>query len=200
MMRRRPSIDARGFSLVEVMIALIIIAVGMLGIAKLEAVVLSNTGISRVRALVALQAASLADAMHADRDFWDNQYSDWTASPITVTATVASGSVTALSATNASTLNTALGSPANCTSYCSRVNLAAYDVNQWLNGPGGNGGLVAVLKNSTSTVTCSSATGVVTCTIQIVWTENTAAANQQEASNGAPTAFQQQTYTLVVEP
>jgi len=52
-----------GFSLVEVMIALIIISVGLLGIAKLEAVVLSSTGTSRLRALVALQAESLADAM-----------------------------------------------------------------------------------------------------------------------------------------
>lgn len=183
------------------MIALIIIAVGMLGIAKLEAVVLSNTGISRVRALVALQAASLADTMHADRDFWDDQNSDWT-NPLTVTATVASGTAT-LAATNAATLNTALGSPANCTAYCSRVNLAAYDVNQWVTGTAGSGnksGLSGVLQNYTSTVTCSSATGVVTCTIQIVWNENTAAANQQEAQAGAPTAFQQQTYTLVVEP
>lgn len=203
MTRRRPSIDARGFSLVEVMIALIIIAVGMLGIAKLEAVVLSNTGTSRVRALVALQAASLADAMHADRDFWDGASGDWTANPLTVTATVASGAVT-LAATNSTTLNSALGSPADCTAAaCSHVNLAAYDINAWVSGPasnGNNGGLKAVLKNSTSTVSCSSATGVVTCTIQIVWSENTAAANQQEATAGAPAAFQQQTYTLVVEP
>lgn len=203
MTRRKPSIDARGFSLVEVMIALIIIGVGMLGIAKLEAVVLSNTGTSRVRALVALQAASLADTMHADRDFWDGASADWTTNPLTVTATVASGAAT-LSATNSATLNTALGSPADCTAAaCSPVNLAAYDVNEWMTGPAGTnnkGGLIGVLQNSTSTVTCSSATGVVTCTIQIVWNENTAAANQQEAQAGAPTAFQQQTYTLVVEP
>lgn len=203
MTRRRPSIDARGFSLVEVMIALIIIAVGMLGIAKLEAVVLSNTGISRVRALVALQAASLADTMHADRDFWDGTSGDWTTSPLTVTATVASGAAT-LSATNSGTLNTALGSPPDCTAAtCSPVNLAAYDVNEWITGPASTsnkGGLSGVVQNYTATVTCSSATGVVTCTIQIVWNENTAAANQQEAQAGAPTAFQQQTYTLVVEP
>lgn len=202
MTQRTSSIDARGFSLVEVMIALIIIAVGMLGIAKLEAVVLSNTGISRVRALVALQAASLADTMHADRKFWDGASGDWTTNPLTVTATVSSGTAT-LAATNSSTLNSALGSPANCTAYCSPVNIAAYDVNQWIVGTAASGnksGLSGVLKNYTSTVTCSSVTGVVTCTIQVVWTESTAAANQQEAQSGAPTAFQQQTYTMVVEP
>lgn len=194
MTRRTPSIDARGFSLVEVMIALIIISVGMLGIAKLEAVVLSNTGTSRVRALVALQAASLADIIHADRDFWNGASGDWSTNPLTVTATIASGSAT-LAAANSSTLSTALGSGTDCTTAsCSPVSLAGYDVNQWTTD------FSSVIKNSTSTVTCSSASGAVTCTIQIQWTESTAAANQQEAAAGAPTAFQQQTYTLVVEP
>ena len=79
-----------GFSLVEVMIAMIIICVGMLGIAKLEAVVLSSTGSSRLRALVALQAESLADAMHADRDFWDGTSGDWTSTvAVAITVTTA---------------------------------------------------------------------------------------------------------------
>jgi type IV pilus assembly protein PilV len=196
MTRRTPSVDARGFSLVEVMIALIIICVGMLGIAKLEAVVLSNTGTSRVRALVALQASSLADMIHADRDFWNGTSGDWTTNPLTATASVQSGAIT-LSAGNSSTLSTALGPPpTDCTAAsCSPVNLAGYDFYQWA-----NNGLSQVLKNSTSTVTCSSASGAVTCTIQIVWSENTEAANQQEAAATTPTAFQTQTYSLVVEP
>ena len=180
---------ALGFSLVEVMIALIIISVGMLGIAKLEAVVLSNTSTSRVRALVALQAASLADSMHADRDFWDNQSADWT-SPLGVTVTLASGSST-LSATNSGNLSTALGTPPDCTAQCTPVNMAGYDVSNWATA------LSAVLPNSTSTITCTTAVGVTTCTVQVQWNEGTVAANQQEA---APAAFQAQTYTLVVEP
>ncbi len=50
----------QGFSLIEVMVALIIIAVGMLGIAKMQALALSNTESSGVRSLVAIEAASLA--------------------------------------------------------------------------------------------------------------------------------------------
>src|ERR1700735_3101250 len=60
----------RGFSLVEVMVALIIIAVGMLGIAKMQALALSTTESSGVRSLVAIEAASLAASMHANRDYW----------------------------------------------------------------------------------------------------------------------------------
>jgi type IV pilus assembly protein PilV len=194
---------ALGFSLVEVMIALIIISVGMLGIAKLEAVVLSNTGSSRMRALVALQAASLADSMHADRDFWDgtsNGNSDWT-SPLGVSVTITSGTA-ALAATNSSHLASALSSPPTCTSACTPVNLAGYDLTLWASGSAGIGGLAQLLKNSTSTITCTAATVLnpASCTITISWNENTVAANQQEAQAGAPTSFSSETYTLVVQP
>jgi type IV pilus assembly protein PilV len=194
---------ALGFSLVEVMIALIIISVGMLGIAKLEAVVLSNTGSSRMRALVALQAASLADAMHADRDFWDgtsDSSSDWT-TPLGVSITVTSGTA-ALAATNSSHLSSALGSPPTCTSVCTPVNLAGYDLTQWASGSAGIGGLAQLLKNSTSAITCTAATVLnpASCTITINWNENTVAANQQEAQAGAPASFSSETYTLVVQP
>src|ERR1700743_819427 len=59
-----------GFTLIEVMVALIIIAIGMLGIAKMQALALSTTESSGVRSLVAIEAASLASSMHANRDYW----------------------------------------------------------------------------------------------------------------------------------
>ncbi|HEY1891781.1 MAG TPA: prepilin-type N-terminal cleavage/methylation domain-containing protein [Steroidobacteraceae bacterium] len=191
---------ALGFSLIEVMIALLIVCVGMLGIAKLEAVVLSNTGSSRLRALIALEAASLADTMHANRDFWDGSSGDWT-STVGATITVTGGTA-AFSATNSAHLAAALGASPNCTSTCSHVNLAGYDLNQWASGSGGNGGLAQVIKNSTSTISCIAQTALVpaTCTITITWNENTVAANQQEAQAGAPTNFQSETYTMVVQP
>jgi type IV pilus assembly protein PilV len=184
----------RGFSLVEVMVALIIICVGLLGIAKLEALMLSSTGTSRLRALVALQAASLADTMHADRDYWGGNSVYWVPAngPLALTGTEATGA-TAWVGTNAPA---GAGDPSCVNAVCNSVQLATYDLDQWANG------LKQVLQNSTSTIGCSlaAATGLVTCSIQVQWTENTVAANSQEAAAGAPNAFQQQTYTLVVEP
>src|SRR5205823_9766606 len=62
-----PNVRSRGFSLVEVMVAVIVICVGLLGIAKLQALSLSNTTTSRLRALAAIQVASVAAAMHSNR-------------------------------------------------------------------------------------------------------------------------------------
>jgi type IV pilus assembly protein PilV len=184
---------ASGFSLVEVMVALIIICVGLLGIAKLEALMLSSTGTSRLRALVALQAASLADTMHADRDYWGGGSTYWVPSggDLTLTGTE-SGGTTTWAGTNAPS-----SSPGSCLNVvCTSEQLAQYDLSNW------SASLDTVLQTSTSTVTCSltAGTGLVSCTISVQWNENTVAANKQEAAVGAPTSFQQQTYNLVVQP
>jgi type IV pilus assembly protein PilV len=194
-LRSNVTARARGFSLVEVMVALIIICVGLLGIAKLEALMLSSTGTSRLRALVALQAASLADTMHADRDYWGGNSVYWVPANgnLALTATVANGGTPAWVGTNAPAV---AGDPVCLNVVCNSVQLATYDLDQWASD------LKQVLQNSTSTIGCSLAvaTNVVSCTIQVQWTENTVAANSQEATAGAPAAFQQQTYALVVQP
>lgn len=196
---------SRGFSLVEVMVALIVISVGLLGCAKLGALLVSSTGTSRVQALVALKAASIADAMHADRDFWDGSSSDWSpATALSITATESSGT-TSFSSTGSTTLSNGLTSAPTCTpgsgAPCTPGNMAAYDLTQWATDIGQSTGS-NVLKNSTTTINCASATpasgtAVVTCTIDIQWQENLVAANSQES---APTSLQTENYQLVVQP
>lgn len=191
--------SAPGFSLVEVMVALVVICIGMLGIAKLNALMLSNTSTSRVRALVAQETASLADSMHADRDLWDSASGDWTpgTAPLSIAATETAGT-TAFTVSGSTTLSTAVGAPPNCTkgganAPCTAVNMAAYDLSNWAKA------LSQVLQNSTSNIDCASTTGIITCTINVQWQENTVAANSQEASTGG-TAFQTQNYQLVIQP
>jgi type IV pilus assembly protein PilV len=185
-MKQRSNPQGRGFSLVEVMVALIVICVGMLGIAKMQALVLSSTGGSRMRALAALEASSLATTMHADRDYWSGS----PAATTTVADTGGSASVT----TSDSALQTAIGNEPSCLSGgaapCSHVNMAAYDLDNW------SGDMLTTLPGSTSTIACATSNGVESCTLTITWQENTVASNSQESS----TAFQNQTYQLVVEP
>lgn len=61
---------ARGFTLVEVLVAIVVVAVGLLGIAKLQAVGLSGSKHGRMRAMAALQADSMAASMGGLPGFW----------------------------------------------------------------------------------------------------------------------------------
>lgn len=186
-----------GFSLVEVMVALVVICIGLLGIAKLNALMLSGTTTSRVRALVAQEAASLADSMHADRDFWDGSTTDWdpSSADLSVAVTDAAGTIT-FSASGSTNLASDVASPTDCSTAgpCSSVNMAAYDLTQWASA------LNVVLKNSTSNIDCAPTNGIVTCTINVQWTENAVAANSEETAAGAPAKLVNQSYQLVIEP
>lgn len=172
-----------GFSLVEVMVALIIVCVGLLGIAKLQALMLSNTGASRTRALAALEASSIAATMHANRAYWTGT----PATTTTVNDTTANKGITSTDSTLQTTPNCSFGgSDAPCTA----AKMAAYDMNTWLND------MYATLPGSTSTISCATNI-VVSCTITITWQENTVASNSQEVGTNP---FQNQTYQLVVNP
>lgn len=185
MSRRNTMSRTSGFSLVEVMVALIIICVGLLGIAKLQALMLSNTGASRMRALAALEASSMAATMHADRDYW----AATPAATTTVDDTVANKGITSADSTLQTTPDCYTGgSDAPCTA----AKIAAFDLQNWLND------MYSTLRGSTSLIACASNVGVVSCTITINWQEQTLAANTQEAANANP--FQSQSYQLVVNP
>jgi type IV pilus assembly protein PilV len=180
---------SRGFSLVEVMVSVIVIAVGMLGIAKMHALALASTGAARMRSIAALEAASLASAMHTNRTYW-----------------AAAGVPPATINITGNTISDAtLGAAMDCTSnsgrprpICTSVQLAAYDLQTWASS------LTALLPNDTAAITCSNTSNIpVTCTIQIAWVENAVGVNAQEANqaaNAGPAAFQKPTYTLYVEP
>lgn len=175
---------ARGFSLIEVMVAVIIIAVGLLGIGKMQALSIASTHSANMRSLAAIEAASLAATMHANRDYWD------ATPPVTTTVTG-----TAITSTTA-------GFPAaaaDCTSAgtvpCSTTTLASYDLEQWVLA------LNQLLPNASATINCPNSTPPLSCTIQIGWAEQAVALNTTEAANASTSEqFDTPTYTLYVEP
>jgi type IV pilus assembly protein PilV len=181
---------ARGFTLVEVMVALIIIAVGMLGIAKMQGLALSSTGASRSRALAAIEASSLAAAMQANRTYWSSG-----SVPASITVTTSAGAAptiastttamqTALTAVAGTTPCSGMGATLSC--YCTTgnsapcttsINLAASDVYDW------GWALADFLPSATATVTCAPLDLPVDCTITIGWNENAVAMTSQQAAN-----------------
>lgn len=178
----------RGFSLIEVMVALIIIAVGMLGIAKMQALALSTTGSSGVRSLVAIEAASLAASMHANRDYW-------VAGPPPASFTVAV-QTTGPQTYSVAISDTTLAATQNCaTSSCTAAPMAAYDVQQW------GQALAQVVPAALATINCNNATVPLSCTIQITWQENvTSTSNAAAATSSAASVLNSPQYTLYVEP
>ena len=178
----KTQIRMRGFSLLEVMVALIVVSVGMLGIAKMHALAFASTGSASMRSLAAIEAASLASMMRANRGYW----AAGAAPPvITITGTTISD------ATLAGTAATVTYCMKGANTPCSPATLAAYDLHRWA------AALNAILPTPSATVSCPVIAPPISCTIQINWVEKTVAINAQ-AANGP--AMQAPTYVLYVEP
>jgi type IV pilus assembly protein PilV len=183
---------SHGFSLIEVLIALIIIGVGMLGIAKLQALSYASTGTASLRSLAAIEAASMASAMRANRNYWS------------VTAgTSGANAVQTIQITNGTVSSSTDGqlttSAVDCSAaVCSNnAQLAAYDLLQWAKS------LYALLPSDTATVTCippapANPNYPVGCNITVNWVERQAGINAQ--SSGTATPMTAPSYTLYVEP
>ena len=167
---------ARGFSLVEVMVALVVCAVGLLGLAKMESLALSSTSVASSRSIAAIEASSLAAAMHANPGYWAAGF----APPVTL--------VSAAPANNFSTAAPCLTAGAGS---CIPSAMAFYDLQQWAIS------LNAVLPGYLATVSCSVTGFPVSCTIQIQWTENAVAVSAAQTGIGSLAA---PTYVLYVQP
>jgi type IV pilus assembly protein PilV len=169
--------SSRGFSLVEVMVALIVCSVGMLGLAKMESLAISSTNVASDRALAAIQASSLAAAMHANRGYWG------------------AGLAPAVTLVDATPANNFSGAP-DCTTSgagaCSPDQMRQSDLKQWAIA------LQTLLPGYRATITCVTASVPVNCTIQIQWAENAVAINAQQKVDIAN--LQGPTYVLYVQP
>jgi type IV pilus assembly protein PilV len=195
---RNPSRRLRrdtGFSLLEVMVALVVMSVGLLGIAKMQALALSSTSTARMRSLAALEASSLASAMRADRSYWSAVTIDLTASvkstPGVKTATITS------SDTNLA--------PGTGSFPWKPIAIAGQDLQDWAND------LVGQVPTASATVSCKAPPALpappapVGCRIEIDWLENQVASNAQQAAQLASQAAQagglpKTSYILYVDP
>ncbi|QAU24263.1 type IV pilus modification protein PilV [Dyella sp. M7H15-1] len=171
----------RGFTLLEVLVALVILSIGLLGLAAMQASALSSTHGSQLESMVAIQARSLADAMSANPDYWAN-----TSPTFTVTGTG--------SASDSSSGLTFTGSPPTYSGSCfnticpTSADVAGYDVQLWANQ------LLLQVPGSKASIVCS-ASAPVGCSITITWTEKSAAAVNQGTTNASATT--NMSYTLV---
>jgi type IV pilus assembly protein PilV len=180
---------ARGFSLVEVLVALLIIGVGMLGIAKIQAMAYASTGTASLRSLAAIQAASLASSMRANRAYWTNPLPG-------LSVSVTGGATPTLSINDASLTTTPCNFPTTCATPAAT---AGNDISVWANT------INSVLPSVSALISCPAATVVssvtqpVECTIQLNWAERNIGINTQSQGTAGITQ-PLYSYTLYVEP
>jgi type IV pilus assembly protein PilV len=173
---------AQGFTLMEVMVALVIISIGLLGIAAMQATAIASTHTSQTESLAAIEARSLADAMQANPDYWAAGHFPAT---LTVNGTAAAPIL------SDATLNS---QTTNCsTTACidaNGVQMAGYDVKQWAQQ------LFTQIPGSNATITCQIASPTI-CSITVTWLQKaTAAVNSGTQSTATPTT-NNMSYTLV---
>ena len=196
-LRRR---SASGFSMIEVMVALIVIAIAVFGTAKIQALTINATHNSASRSIAALQAASLAAAMRANPAYWGSA----SAPPpnLVTTYTYSASTGTGSTATDASL--TALTTDCS-TTVCSPQAMAAYDLRSWL---ASLNGVSAALPAGGADVQCATPTSTVpeTCIVRVWWVEkavgttNVLNSATSVLNNSLFTGTNAQSYTLVVQP
>lgn len=203
MSQRKSGGAIRGFSLVEIMVSVVVICVGLLGIAKMQALAVSGTTTARLRAMAAFQAASLASILHSNRTYWASTAAVAN-SPITITIPAGATAPANISITPAGfaqadnlCIVTSVSAVPACPGTAGALQLAGFDVQRW------GEAMIGLLPNLTTTITCQGAVQPASCTIQLQWSEQTGTINSSERSVAitslAPgTSFDY--YTLYVEP
>ncbi len=175
-----PRTGHRGFSMIEVMVTLVVMTFGLLGLVKMQTAALANTQLARVRSLVALQAGSMAAAMHGN-PFWSSGSAPASVSASGVTITDTSGQ---------------LSQTVNCTaSPCTPAQMAAADVQSWV------AGLNVRFPSYTAQISCvSSAAAPTSCIIKLTWAEKYVAVNRSTSLAAGAVQTSTQQFSLYVAP
>ena len=177
--------SARGFTLIELLVTLVVVSIGLLGVAKLQAAAIAETGVARTRSLMTFQAEALAAAMRANKAFWQSSTAYTQSIVIGAGGTVTPNPVTLVQPTTSG--NTCTG-----TSACSAANMAYDDVNTWAAAFGQR------FPTATGSIVCTgSATTPETCDITLSWSERSVAINRTTAA-AAVSGVMQSTSNMVL--
>lgn len=191
-MRYRTKTSASGFTLIEVLVSMFIIAIGLLGLAGIQSMIVSNSGTARIRSIAAILAENMSGAMGANESYWSTG-----APPATLTVTGAVSASSCDATWSATTLSdgTLQGKNTDCTTgNCGDpTTMAAYDVKYW------GCQLATQLPSGSGQIACTaaSATSPTSCRITVQWAEKNTAYKQ---SSSVANNFTTQQYTMVTQP
>ncbi|MDY7576334.1 type IV pilus modification protein PilV [Actimicrobium sp. CCI2.3] len=174
--------DHCGFTLLEVMIAMFVTAIGLLGLAKMQSLAISSTQNAGSRSMIAFQVGSLVSAMHANKSYWGYGGAPATFSAKGLVVTDNSGELNASASASGACLSAS----------CTPVQLAALDMQAWAASMNGRFPTYNARFNCTTDITAP-----IGCEIFVSWTENRVAISKA-TSGGADT--QVQSYSVYAKP
>lgn len=151
--------------MLEVLITLIIILLGVLGMAGMQMLAINNTQIARTHSLAAILASSLVAEMQVNEPYWS-------ISTTSTTVTGTNGGLWSDTTLGDSGLN---GLTVDCkTAACARNEMAAFDLKAW------GKDVATLLPTGTGTVTCNGAHPNI-CTVWVTWNEKNVELHNQPA-------------------
>ena len=185
-----------GYGLIEVLISLIVIAIGLLGTAKMQALGIANTKIAGQCGLIALQAGNLAAILHSNRGYWQVTSSE--KEPASPRCPSPAGCTLSGSDTVTDPGHILIYPPtAACThtAPCPPGRIAALDIANWMKN------MHSHVPGYTATINCTNTTSTpTTCIISVRWPEKITGMNTTTATMAATQAMQIHSYFLHVQP
>lgn len=180
-----------GFTLIEVLVSMVIIAIGLLGLAGIQTMIVGNSSTSRIRSIAAILAENLSSAMGVNETYWSSASAP---ASLTVTGVVSTATCDSTWSSTALSDATLQAKTTSCTSSsCSDgATLAGYDLKYW------GCQLATQLPNGSGEVECAAtAAGPIACTITVKWAEKNMAYRQ---SSTVASKYTTQQYQMVTQP
>lgn len=177
----------RGVTLVEILVTLVVLSLALLGTLGLQATVLADTQNASLRGLVAMQATSLANLMHANHAYWARL-----SAPLGFSGE--SGVIKDASGVLGATVTSCQADQPPLQPQCVPAQLAAADLQAWL------AAASAWLPALSLTGTCQPANPTGSdCTLVLSWSEHHVSSRAYPASDSVATGGMR-SYTLHVKP
>ena len=176
-----------GFSLVEVLVSVLITSIAVVGLIGMQGIAARNMQTARTRSIVAMQAESLATAMHGNRRFWSfgNAPANFRVAGTTIpdpSGLLKTQSVRCTSETPAPT------------GECTPDNLASFDVQTWASS------MAQLVPTYQAASECGTdETRSFTCALTITWVERYVR-NAQTVANDSLATSGMQSFTLYIQP
>lgn len=148
----------RGFSMIEVLVAVVVLVFGVLGMAGLQMQAINATEQGRYNSRAAMQAASIATVIKANPGYWATA-----SGTVTVSGSTITGGPAAYSGSCVKNVS------------CTAAQMAYYDLSIW--GPD----VANSLPVGTFTVSCDQTQAPPICTVTISWYEKNVAGRNQDA-------------------